>query len=197
MIILLIIIHLPVLPLAGTAAALAPTTAGREARDDPAGQALEHTPVQLLHNELGLLHRRKSEQGRGYSHTRLGDDPRRHQGPEPGEDVADGLFFLFFLLSFFVFLFSCLFFPCSVFLCCPFFFFLFSLKSPSRPVLSEAPPRRRCPRPSFVNSLPSQPTLTLEPKWLRTMVMMTTMSIILMIASCACNDWPVAAGCMQ
>ena len=31
------------------------------------------------------------------------------------------------------------------------------------------------PRTSFVNSLPSQATLTLEPKWLRTMMMMTTM----------------------
>ena len=31
------------------------------------------------------------------------------------------------------------------------------------------------PRTSFVNSLPSQATLTLDPKWLRTMMMMTTM----------------------
>ena len=158
MIILLIIIHLPVLPLAGTAAALAPTTAGREARDDRAGQALEHTPVQLLHNELGLLHRRKSEQGRGYSHTRLGDDPRRHQGPEPGEDVADGLFFSFFPAFFFRFSFFLFVFSVFRFSLLSFFLFSFfsqiavsssSFGSPATKTVSEAIIRQQSPLAAY------------------------------------------------
>ena len=58
------------------------------------------------------------------------------------------------------------------------------------------------PRTSFVNSLPSQAALTLEPKWLRTMMIMRMLMIMMMmmmmmIAICKCKYWPVAARCMQ